>query len=375
MRKDTDLIGEWLGFIEKNFGFRVEFEMGRVGEKAGEPEWFRFFHRHHDGIGAFMTVLERLGMRIEDYPRLDGSKFPGPMDRTAVRLRAALLNRRIARHYGAYPWKFLHKDAGDVPCGVAWFVLSQEETSRLREFSRKKGASASTFLLWSLSRSIPRELLLDPGLPRLWRVPVNLRGPYLLNDVRANHVGSLYVETLADITLEGLHRQLRGLMEKNLHWVGILNLQKARNEDWIKAGNGSKTGRFIGIGQLSGRYGTGTFTNIGAWPGAYARFENAVADDTRAWILVPPSGMGGPIGVGVVCWNDQIGLTVNFAPKVVPGAQETIRLAGVWLREILGCLGPAKGLEGSRDPESRVHFSARSLLLAGTKILPAGSSD
>jgi hypothetical protein len=375
VRRDSDLIGEWFDLLEKSFGVTVEFEMGRVREHASEPEWYRFNHRHFDGVGAFLTILEREGMVIDGYPSLEGSCKPGRMGQVWIRLRSALLDHRLRQQYGSYRWKVFHEDAGEDPCGAAWFVLSREETAELRKAARSEGASLSTLLLWTLSRSIPKELVQDPKAPLLWRVPVNMRGPYLLRNVRSNHVGSLYLEMHPGIPLEALHRRIRGLMRKNLHWVGILRLQKAKDKGLLRKEIITQTKGFVGMGRLSGRYGTGTFTNIGEWPGVYAHCRNGSKDNAQAWLLVPPSSMGGAIGVGCVAWNGRLSLTVNFAPSVVPNAEETQRLTGLWLREILGYLAKDKQIPGDADIEGRVSFKPRHVLLAGTKIVPAGSSD
>jgi hypothetical protein len=179
-------------------------------------------------------------------------------------------------------------------------------------------------LLHTLNLSVDA-LLIDPSAPRAWMVPVNMRGADDRLDETANHVASLTVGIPPGSSAADVHRTIRELLRRDVHWtrwwrlrlLGPILVPLMR--------------RALAKGKRPRKYTLGAFSNLGEWSSLAREGEDANAE---TWGFAPPVTRHMAIGAGALIWRGQLTLALHVHPAVADHATKARHVLELW-RQIL----------------------------------------
>jgi hypothetical protein len=284
-----DWSGLWFRIVEKD----GEFIGMRGGRKTqgGHIDWVFPSHAEYDGLGGFVHILREAFPGRDIQVPVRASRAPSFLKRAAAFMKLCAHKPVPAAAWKGYDtnWRGRRPNAGNE---FATMFFEQDVTRRLNAKARAKGVSLNSLLMHTLARASQSDL--EAG-PKLWMMPVNMRGPVKLDRDTANQTGYLQISIADDASLADVQDQLKLALRRRDHWA---------------------TWAFFNISQLIGFAGicrvfkfqmkrfqnrpfVGSFSNLGAWKG--------VGD----WCVCPLVTLTAPVGVGAIICDGRLALTVE----------------------------------------------------------------
>jgi hypothetical protein len=307
-----------LGFlIADELGEVMLMRYGRVREPGDDVQWDFIPHTLLDGLGGYAHMLKT----YEGYERgslvLGRENTPPPY---RVRWRAvkdALAREKLSPTRPAVPWKRYERSAmSGIPRAVGWAMLDEEESKLL---ARRTTTSMNSRLMWAFDRAA--SVLLDgPHPPRLWLMPVNMRGASKAADAMTNPVCAIPVQFDEKASPEEVHAEIKEKFDSGAHW-GTWYLGMMRHS----------LGPSVLRAAMRDYYARprhawmGTFSNLGDWtvPGRSARWY---------YLGVPPVTITNPLTGAVMGWGGRLTLTLQAHSAICIDPAVTMAMAAEWKR-------------------------------------------
>jgi hypothetical protein len=313
MHRDTDWSGLWFRIVEADGEF-IGMRGGRQAQD-GSIAWVFPSHAEYDGLGGFVHVLREAFPGRDIAVPLRASRAPSFLKRAAAFLRLCAHKPVPAAAWKGYDthWQGRRTQAG---AEFATNFFSPGATRRLNAKARAQGVSLNSLLMYTLARASETDL--EAG-PKLWMMPVNMRGPVKLDRDTANHTGYLQIEIADDASIGDVQDQLKLALRRRDHWATwtFFNLSRVIGFAGIRRVFKFQMKRF------QNRPFVGSFSNLGAWKG--------VGD----WCVCPLVTKTSPVGVGAIVCNGRLALTVEAHASIRREAGWTQSLMDRWTALLL----------------------------------------
>jgi hypothetical protein len=279
----------------------------RVLRDLGEPRDFSILHyqdgnltwaerniRHedHDGVGAVVALLRERGVQ----PTIP-TVTPPALGFTRWRLlwRFLQYNRTVV----SAPIRLL-KTKPDTeraqqnhwPAASMW-MLDAADTSTVVAGCRARQATVTSWLLSTLDE-VCAPLLLQPGSPRTWMVPVSLRTPTSLDE--DNAVGAMMLPFYENRTAQELKETIGMQVRDKLAFGPAVFVR------WLMKKSEAQL-RAAALKPRERRHLFGLLTNIGTWP--------APAGDDGTWVLDPPVSRMNWLACSVLSVGGRLGVCLK----------------------------------------------------------------
>ena len=284
----------------------------RGGRKApdGQIAWVFPSHAEYDGLGGFVHVLRNAFPGREFKVPVRQSRAPSLAKRAAALLRMIAQKPVPAAAWKGYDanWSGRRPHAGSE---FATMFFSKEVTRRLNAASRTNGVSLNSLLMHTLAKASQPDL--EAG-PRLWMMPVNMRGPVKLERDTANQTGYLQISIPDDASIGDVQDQLKLALRRRDHWASwaFLNISQLVGYAGIRHIFKFQMKRF------QNRPFVGSFSNLGAWSGV------------GEWCICPLVTLTSPVGVGAIVCDGRLALTVEAHASIKREAGWTQSLMDRW---------------------------------------------
>jgi hypothetical protein len=306
--RGIDWSGLWFRIVEKDGEF-VGMRGGRMADD-GHVDWVFPSHAEYDGLGGFVHVLREAFPGRDIKVPVRASRAPSFLKRAAAFMRMCAMKPVPAAAWKGYDpeWIGRRPHAGTE---FATMFFDRATTRRLNARARAKGVSLNSLLMHTLARASQPEL--GTG-PKLWMMPVNMRGPIKLERDTANQTGYLQIEIADGASLTDVQDQLKLALRRRDHWAAwtFLNISRIIGFAGIRQVFKFQMKRF------QNRPFVGSFSNLGAWSGV------------GRWCVCPLVTKTSPVGVGAIVCDGCLALTVEAHASVRREAGWTQTLMDRW---------------------------------------------
>jgi hypothetical protein len=284
-----------------------------------EPEWFFLPHARFDGLGGLAHVLRNTFRREIVLPS-SKERTPSWLARVVAAVRC--LVRRYPR-----PMLWREEDARweassverAAPTAFAWALLSEEETSAVREHARARGVSLNAWLLHGLTQATLPRLVPNSGLIE-WIVPLNMRGTVTTAHDTANAAWTVDVVFEPAAEPRAVDAAIRRQVERRAHWGAFQLMSLLR---YLRP---SVLRDVAGREMLVRKH--GCFSNMGMLGAA----DDASGAPREWWMAFNPVLRSRPVGAACLTWERRLALTLQLHPAL---ARDPV-VARTWLDDWTG---------------------------------------
>jgi len=320
----------------RKLGIDDTIEYGILEPSSGRRHRFTVPHEHCDGVGAFMRLYRRLG--IKDWRGIGGHPhvIPGffscwrkqeksivsiaPQWRQSADGKAAVkvTESKNAEKISAEKRRFENKGIE----GVAIEHFSVEQTQALRNYAKQQKVGLNALLLASFHQVVTSRLLFAGG--GSWFVPVTLRGALSLPSDEMNHASGIYVALEEAVKPVAVQQKIVAALKRDEHWWM-----------WHQARIVVSLGQWLVdlvLRLLQGRQHLGSFSSMGEW---HVNWQGSgYAEDSLMW-GTPPGSPSHPLAC---CWmicNDRLLMNLKVNPVLGMNAGSRDRLLAHWKQSLL----------------------------------------
>jgi hypothetical protein len=308
LARRIDWTGLWFRIVERE----GEFIGMRGGQRAedGRIDWVFPSHAEYDGLGGFVHVLRQAHVGREFKVPARQSRMPSVGKRLSAVIQMCLRKPTPAAAWRGYApnWTGYRTKAGNE---FATQFFDAATTRRMEAKAHAQRVSLNGLLMHTLAVATEPEL--EAG-PRIWMMPVNLRGPVELDRDTANQSGYLQLEISADATAGCVQEQIKLALRRRDHWASwtFLNLSQLIGLSGI--GHVFK----LQMARFQNRPFVGSFSNLGVWKGV------------GQWCVCPLVTRTSPVGVGAIVCNGRLALIVEAHASVKREAGWTQTVMDRW---------------------------------------------
>jgi hypothetical protein len=303
--------------IQRELGEFPDMAFGRI-TPDGEIRWTHIPHEVGDGMTAMQELLTREGYTLAPTPQ--GRRVSGPRWWLMAKL---LLGPKPPRGGTRMPWRDFDRATPSAAPIPAWCVLDADQTAALGSAARARGASVNSLLLWALDRAV-EPLLSDPSRPRIWLVPVNMRGVVKIPADEANQTSGIPCIIRPGATPADVHAEIRERLRRNVHvfglWMRRFVLWRTPRE---------KLTSTLREGRVSPRYWTGLFSNVGEW-------SPAGGEPGVVWCAGAPQTFYIALGAVVMTWHGRLTMTFGAHPGLRDSSRRAQETLDAWKRIVVG---------------------------------------
>jgi hypothetical protein len=303
-----DWTGLWFRIVERE----GEFIGMRGGQRAenGRVDWVFPSHAEYDGLGGFVHVLRKAHPRREFKVPVRQARKPSLAKRLGAVVDMCLRKPVPAAAWRGYDaeWTGYRTKAGDE---FATQFFDAATTKRMEARARARGVSLNCLLMQTLAVATEPEL--ETG-PRIWMIPVNLRGPVQLDRDTANQSGYLQIEISASASAADVNEQIKLALRRRDHWASWTFLNLSQIIGLFGIGHVFK----LQMARFKNRPFVGSFSNLGAWKGV------------GQWCVCPLVTRTSPVGVGAIVCDGRLALTIEAHASVKREARWTQSVMDRW---------------------------------------------
>ena len=303
--------------ISRAAGDCPDMAFGRI-TPDGSIRWIHIPHEQGDGVRALTDLLRAEGYTVGPEPR--GKRVWGWRWWLVLKM---LLAGKPPRGGRRIPWKYFDKSVPAVPPRPAWTIFTAEQTAALSRAAREQGVSLNSLLLYLLDRTV-EPLLSDPSRPRLWMIPVNLRGVVEIPAEEANQTSGITCRIEHGASPADVHGAIREQLRRNRHvhgfWVRRFALRHMNRQRLVER---VKQARL-----RSPRYFVGYFSNVGEW-------SPAGGEEEVAWCAGAPVAAEMALGSVAMIWRGRLTLTFTVHPGIRDSDQRAQEIIDDWRRRLL----------------------------------------
>jgi hypothetical protein len=305
------------GFLAaEELGEVMLMRYGRVDDAGELVEWDFVPHVLFDGLGGYAHMLKTYEGHEMGLVKGRETK-PPPLGKILAALRDALAREKLSPHRPAVPWKRYERGAiPGIPRAVGWAVLNEEESKLL---AARHATSMNSRLMWSLDR-VASSLLVGPHPPRLWLMPVNMRGASEAADRMKNPVCAVPIEFQEGSSAVEVHAAIKEKFEKGAHW-GTWYLGMLRS---AFGANAMRSAIHAYYNRPRHAW-MGTFSNLGDWSVAGKK-------PNFFYIGVPPVTITNPLTGAVMGWGGRLTLTLQAHAAIANDPKQAMEMAAEWKR-------------------------------------------
>ena len=309
--------------IAEELGEVMLMRFGRLRDPDAEPEWDYIPHVLLDGLGGFAHMLRTYeGHELKVSSSREVS--PPSLKKKLSAVADALAREKKSPTRPPVPWKRYERSViAGIPKAVGWAVLTEEESARV---TRRHTTSMNSRVLWAFDRAVA-PLLAGPHPPRLWLMPVNMRGATGAADRMTNPVCAMPIEFSEGSSPEEVHAAVKEKFERGAHW-GTWYLGRARH---LLGASAMRTAMRAYYARPRHAW-MGTFSNLGdcSVPGRKPNY---------LYIGVPPATLIYPITGAVMGWGGRLTLTLQAHASIATDPAEAMSMAAEWKRLALVASG------------------------------------
>jgi hypothetical protein len=307
---ERDWVGQWYLILKE----RGENDMVSMGRGTRNPDGtvtphdvFSFSHSIMDGTSAVPYYLKQLGDKVDVRftPFKRKLSLWQHIKLTLEQLTIAPKSRPIWKYKGEAHRPELHD--------YAKMCLSREETAKIKDFCKSKGISENTYLLYHFSQVVLDEVE-NPDDEMTILFPVNMRGIVTKKDINQNHSSFIPINISRNNDLDNLNQQLRSQL-KSLAYIGIW---------WVHHLGvlfGVDLMRKLSKNASQKSFWVGTFSNVGDWETQDKSHYKSLGPD-ECWFFAAPGSANYPLGLILMTFNGQMGLSLKVHPSVAENTTE-----------------------------------------------------
>jgi hypothetical protein len=308
LKQRTDWTGLWFRIVEKE----GEFIGMRGGQRAddGRIDWVFPSHAEYDGLGGFVHVLRKAHVGREFTVPARQTPMPSLRKRLGAVIEMCLRKPTPVAAWRGYDpnWTGYLTKAGKE---FATQFFDAATTRRMEAKARAQGVSLNGLLMHTLAVATEPEL--EQG-PRIWMMPVNLRGPVQLDRDTANQSGYLQLEISANASAASVQEQIKLALRRRDHWASWTFLNLSQLIGLAGIGRVFK----LQMARFKGRPFVGSFSNLGAWKGV------------GQWCVCPLVTKTSPVGVGAIVCDGRLALIVEAHASIKREAGWTQTVMDRW---------------------------------------------
>ncbi len=273
-----------------DIGFR------RVSVKDGSVvEAVDVRHEDHDGVGGFTALLEARGFTIPTMPVMADPAEPGWFTKLGLLRRYLGVIRGWRQQWKREPdWSVVV--GGPAP---AIALLDRATTKALLHKLKASSSGLTAGVVAALDR-VAAEALLQPGSPRRWMVPVNMRTSTTKH--YGNAVTSLLLPFPSSLSAAEAHAALKDMLARRFHWGTTLV------SSWLSRTRHARLRRMLRRFDASKTI-FGYVSNVGAWPPAGV--VDVDGDDATTWAVIPPVGRRGPLASVLLVYRGRLAVSLH----------------------------------------------------------------
>jgi hypothetical protein len=308
-------------------GEDMRFRIGLA--RLGEDEAYDNHHAHHkdvDGYGAVVTMFRARGVAFE--APTGRAEPPPPLGRRF----AAMARVMRAKPGPAVEWTT--RGVSATAPADACRLLTEAQTNRLKEASRRQGVAMTALLLQTLNATVT-PLVSRATAAATWTVPVNMRGGVRVESETANASSLVNIEVPLAASSRQVEGILRAAMQENLHWGkwDQVNLMVRFGERTLR----KKVKQYYAGGRASR---VGVFSNVGAW-------KADLPGDVGIVGYGPATRMD-PLFVGTITVNGKLCLSMRAHALLGATSEDVKGWLGAWF-EALQLASATEKVASQRD--------------------------
>jgi hypothetical protein len=317
----SDAIAAWFAAAE-DLDEYIGIRFGHVLEENVDPQWAFLRHVDFDGIGGFAELLRREGAQVPRLPQIRHPRNASWISLLRALPKYASPRRRV--RWALAGGNTIPSSRTHPPQAVAWHLLNESTTTRVRLACRNANVTVNSFLLKHLTKAI-RPSIADQSIDVPWMIPVNLRGKVDRGRDTANHTSYVGVRVRSYETVHDIHRNIYAALASGEHWA---NWYAYQSGNLFTAG---MRRRLIIAERCMSQSNLGSFSNLGDWD-PEKRIPNP--NGRRGWFFCPPVLRCQPIGAGCVTFQNRLSLTIQAHPELTIQQQIPADWLQAWIREI-----------------------------------------
>lgn len=306
----SEIQKDWAGIkfeIMKDFGECIDIVFVKKDKIDSPQDTDKFYiipHSKADGISAILNLLEQVfGYTNTSVPTVKKVKKPFFLKRLFLAYKH--LKRQAPQNYTLKQSTSIKR--GD-PCGLSYFIFTNEETQKIQNYCLENKISLNALLLNILDR-ITCEEVLKTHQKRVWMVPVNTRDEDHKKYRIGNHVTtlSIHLNENSDSSAKSINKQMRDQLKSGIVWGGkiIANSPRFIGEKRLRKIGENVKSPYIGL-----------CSNIGNWPNLYDDLQDK-NDLTEHIIVSPPATSFCPVALAIMTWNDCLTLSLQLHPSII----------------------------------------------------------
>lgn len=317
MNASKDYIAMWFE-VRKELGINDDMNIGQLNKDNGNISWEHFSHSQMDGVGGVATILRQHGYPCKNLPKSGEKEEPGLW-------QLYKLNKEFKALKGDLPpknirWKKTYPCGNDNTAPIAHHYFSVDETAAIKRNAKKNKVAYSTFLMWSLNKTIADNLI-DGNQNYYWFYPINLRGAIQLSSDTCNYSSGINVCLKNDITPKELQQEIKSRIKSKEHW-----------STWKSAHIGKLIGK-VGVRYIYNKisqknFYAGSFSFLGAWP--LKEDGNPSENKDEVWVSCGIGTKNYPVSTGIMEWHGQLTLGLKLHPMICQDIALTEKCLNDW---------------------------------------------
>lgn len=316
MSASKDYIAMWFD-VRKELGINDDMSMGKINKKNGSIQWEQFSHSKMDGVGGVATVLRKHGYPCKNLPISSEKQAPSLW-------QLYKLAKEFKKNNDIQPknirWKTTYSCSNDNSAPIENHYFTSEETALIKKNAKKNRVAFSTFLMWSLNKSIADNLL-EKNQHYYWFYPVNLRGAVQLSSDTSNYSSGVNACLHNNITPKALQQEIKSKLKSKEYW-----------STWKSAHIGKYVGK-AGVRYLYNKisqknFYAGSFSFLGSWPLKEDLGEKNNEDEV--WVSCGIGTKNYPVSTGIMEWNGQLTLGLKLHPMICQDIAVTQKCLDDW---------------------------------------------
>lgn len=321
MKTSKDYIAMWFD-VRKELGISDAMNIGPMNKINGNIQWHTFSHSKMDGIGGIATILREQGYPCRQLPQ-SGEKFE-PSAWSLYRLNKIERNKKNINNTctpsKTIRWKNQYPCSNDNSADIVNIYFDKNTTLKIKRNAKKNSVAFSTFLIWSLNKSVADNLL-DGNQNYYWFYPVNLRGAISLNNDTSNYSSGINICLNNYITPKQLQKEIKHKIKLKEHW-----------STWKLAHIGKLIGkagvRYIYNSISKKHFYAGSFSYLGRWP--LQADKNPAENEKEVWVSCGIGTKNYPISTGIMEWYGQLTLGLKLHPMICQDVKLTEKCLNDW---------------------------------------------
>lgn len=308
---EVDWFGLWYKIMHER-GDNDEPTFGRLDLNTQQVDWFRFSHSYMDGVGVLNYLYQKRGIKLSKFPDLKEKKPPSFFEYIVAFLKLVIKKKGPKVKWREENHDYKHTNIHRL----SFELLSQAETQKLEEHSKKIKTSTCAILMEITSRVLLKELSLNQK--GTWTLPVNLRPVLKRKNYNSNHSSGILIPF--DINQDNattINTNIKESLKNKVHWC-VWQVHQI--------------GKIVGISAM--RFISKNSSKKTSMIGSFSYFGNWELPENDIWVGGPPGSKNFPISIMVMIANQHLSFSLKIHPFILQNQEHTDNLLKKIMAEI-----------------------------------------